>query len=104
MFPPLSFFELGNYFLAPQDLRKIMGETEKPPPASPGRVSHLLLWVSHSLPYVCTIPLLQSLSQSFEKVYNVAVWEVERKIRLPGFKFWFYSLILYKLGQKLLNL
>lgn len=43
MFPPLSFFELGNYFLAPQDLRKIMGETEKPPPATPGRVSHLFL-------------------------------------------------------------
>lgn len=39
MFSPLSSFELGNYFLGPPDLRKIMGETEKPPPASPGLVT-----------------------------------------------------------------
>lgn len=66
----LLTFELDNYFLSPQDLRKIMRETEKPPPALPDRVSHLLLWASHSLLYVYKISLLQRLSQSFEKVYN----------------------------------
>lgn len=71
-----------------------MGETEKPPPALPGRVSHLLLWASHSFLNVYTIPLLQRLSQSFERVYNiVAKVEVRRGVRLPGFKFWLYSVI-----------
>lgn len=71
-----------------------MEETEKPPPALPGRVSHLLLWASHSLLYVYIIPLLQRLSQSSERVYNlVAEVEVGRRVRLPGFKFWLYSLL-----------
>lgn len=53
-----------------------MKETEKPPPALPSRVSHFLPWASHSLLYAYKIPLVQHLSQSFERVYNLAA-EVE---------------------------
>lgn len=46
-----------------------MGETEMPPPALPGSVSHLLLWASHSFVCVCVY------TNPYHCVYHKAVRE-----------------------------
>lgn len=63
-----------------------MGETEMPPPALPGTVSHLLLWASHSLVCVCIQYLYHRVYHKAVRVYNLRA-EVEARVRLPGFKF-----------------